>query len=236
MHDHDESGAGFFGQRSEQMLQSMHAAGRSADADHNGFGARLRFSVPFLVAYFSHRSIYSLIDRLPAADRIWPIYQKFRQENIGFADFGTNRPGLGFPLEHPEIWMANRDVLAIGTSAGGFDALRFLAGEFPRDFPASVAVAIHLSSQFRSALGAILTQAGPLLASFAIDGEKLERSHIYIAPAERHLLVESGHLRLGSGPRENNARPSLDPLFRPKTSRSSGARGSSMKLRSRIVF
>jgi two-component system, chemotaxis family, protein-glutamate methylesterase/glutaminase len=110
--------------------------------------------------------------------------------------------------------MANRDVLAIGTSAGGFDALRFLAGEFSRDLPASVVVAIHLSSQFRSALDAILTQAGPLPASFAVDGEKLERGRIYIAPAERHLIVESERLRLGSGPRENNARPALDPLFR----------------------
>jgi two-component system, chemotaxis family, protein-glutamate methylesterase/glutaminase len=110
--------------------------------------------------------------------------------------------------------MANRDVLAIGTSAGGFEALRFLAGEFSHDFPASVVVVIHLSSQFRSELDAILTQAGPLPASFAVDGEKLERGHIYIAPAERHLIVESGHLRLGSGPRENNARPALDPLFR----------------------
>ena len=110
--------------------------------------------------------------------------------------------------------MGNRDVLAIGTSAGGFEALRFLAGEFSRDFPASVVVTIHLSNQFRSELDAILTQAGPLPASFAVDGEKLERSHIYIAPTERHLIVEQGHLRLGSGPRENNARPALDPLFR----------------------
>jgi two-component system chemotaxis response regulator CheB len=110
--------------------------------------------------------------------------------------------------------MANRDILAIGTSAGGFEALRFLAGEFSHDFPASVVVVIHLSSQFRSALDAILTQAGPLPASFAVDGEKLERSHVYIAPAERHLIVERGHVRLGSGPRENNARPALDPLFR----------------------
>src|SRR5262245_56131340 len=110
--------------------------------------------------------------------------------------------------------MANRDVLAIGTSAGGFEALRFLAGEFSHDFPASVVVAIHLSSQFRSALDAILTQAGPLPAKFAVDGDKLERGHIYIAPAERHLIVDSEQLRLGSGPRENNARPSLDPLFR----------------------
>jgi two-component system chemotaxis response regulator CheB len=110
--------------------------------------------------------------------------------------------------------MANRDILAIGTSAGGFEALRFLAGEFSRDFPASVVVTIHLSSQFRSALDAILTQAGPLPAKFAVDGEKFERGHVYIAPAERHLIVEGEQLRLGSGPRENNARPSLDPLFR----------------------
>jgi two-component system chemotaxis response regulator CheB len=110
--------------------------------------------------------------------------------------------------------MANRDILAIGTSAGGFDALRFLAGEFPRDFPASVLVVIHLSSQFNSTLDAILTQAGPLPARFAQDGDKLERSRIYIAPPKQHLLVESDQLRLGSGPRENNARPALDPLFR----------------------
>ena len=110
--------------------------------------------------------------------------------------------------------MANRDILAIGTSAGGFEALRFLAGEFSRDLPASVLVVLHLSAQFRSSLDAILTQAGPLPASFAVDGEKLEKSRIYIAPAERHLIVEGERLRLGSGPRENNARPSLDPLFR----------------------
>jgi two-component system, chemotaxis family, protein-glutamate methylesterase/glutaminase len=110
--------------------------------------------------------------------------------------------------------MANRDILAIGTSAGGFEAMRFLAGEFSRDFPASILVVIHLPSQFRSTLDAILTQAGPLQATFAVDGEKLERGHIYIAPPQRHLLVESEELRLGLGPRENNARSALDPLFR----------------------
>ena len=110
--------------------------------------------------------------------------------------------------------MANRDILAIGTSAGGFEALRFLAGEFSPNFPASVLVVIHQSSQFRSELDAILTQAGPLPASFVADGENLKNGRIYIAPPERHLIVDSERLRLGSGPRENNTRPSLDPLFR----------------------
>jgi two-component system chemotaxis response regulator CheB len=110
--------------------------------------------------------------------------------------------------------MANRDILAIGTSAGGFDALRFLASEFSPDLPASVVVVLHQSGQFRSELDAILTQAGPLPARFASDGDRLAKGHIYIAPAERHLILENEWLRLGSGPRENNARPSLDPMFR----------------------
>lgn len=110
--------------------------------------------------------------------------------------------------------MTNRDLLALGTSAGGFDALRYLAGQFSPDLPAAVLVVIHQSSQFRSELDAILTQAGPLPARFAADGDRLEKGCIYIAPPERHLIVESERLRLGSGPRENNARPSLDPMYR----------------------
>jgi two-component system chemotaxis response regulator CheB len=108
----------------------------------------------------------------------------------------------------------NRDILAIGTSAGGVEALRFLASELPHDLPASVLIVIHLPGHPRSTLDAILTQAGRLPASFAVDGETAKRGRIYIAPPERHLLLEGDKLRLGTGPRENNARPAIDPLFR----------------------
>lgn len=110
--------------------------------------------------------------------------------------------------------MPNRDILAIGTSAGGVDALRFLASELPGDFPASIMVVIHLSAQFESALDAILTQAGPLPARFAHDRVKLEHGQIYIAPPNSHMLTDGGELRLGQGPRENYSRPSIDPMFR----------------------
>src|SRR5436309_1978418 len=110
--------------------------------------------------------------------------------------------------------MANRDILAIGTSAGGFNALRFLANEFPQDLPASVLVVIHLPVGIESHLDALLTQAGPLTATFARDGEAMERGRIYIAPPARHLLVDGDRLGLGGGPRENHARPAIDPLFR----------------------
>lgn len=110
--------------------------------------------------------------------------------------------------------MPNRDVLAIGTSAGGVEALRFLASEFPPDLPASVVMVIHLSAHFESTLDSILTQAGPLPAHFAEDGMKMERGRIYIGPPDSHLLVDGEKLRLGQGARENNTRPAIDPLFR----------------------
>lgn len=110
--------------------------------------------------------------------------------------------------------MANRDILAIGTSAGGFNALRNLARELPGDMPAAVLVVLHLPPQFPSELDAILTQAGQLPATFARDGEAMQRSRIYIAPPAAHLLLDGDRLRLGHGPHENNVRPAIDPLFR----------------------
>ncbi|MBV9533676.1 MAG: chemotaxis protein CheB [Bradyrhizobium sp.] len=111
--------------------------------------------------------------------------------------------------------MVHRDILAIGTSAGGFEALRYLAGEFRPDFPAAVLVVIHLPSHFQSSLDAILAQSGPLTASFATDGARMEPGRIYIGPPDTHLLVtDQDRLKLGRGPRENNCRPAIDPLFR----------------------
>lgn len=110
--------------------------------------------------------------------------------------------------------MANRDIVAIGASAGGIEALQFLARELSADFPAAILVTIHLSSRYPSSLDTILSESGPLAASFATDGERVEHGRIYIAPAERHLLLEGDRLALGSGPRENHARPAIDPMFR----------------------
>lgn len=110
--------------------------------------------------------------------------------------------------------MGNRDLIAIGTSAGGVEALIRLARKFEPDMPACVLVTIHLSSQFRSSLDEILTRAGPLPAHFASDGQAYRKGHIYIAPPDRHLLLDGERLVLGSGPRENSSRPAIDPMLR----------------------
>jgi two-component system chemotaxis response regulator CheB len=110
--------------------------------------------------------------------------------------------------------MANRDVVAIGTSAGGVRALHYLVERLPAGFPASILVTIHLPSYRRSVLDELLAGAGKLGASFAQDGERLRKGHIFVAPPDRHLLLEGDNLSLGSGPRENNSRPAIDPMLR----------------------
>lgn len=110
--------------------------------------------------------------------------------------------------------MANRDILAVGASAGGVEALLSLARTFPADLPASVLVTLHLPPHMRSSLDEIMGRAGRLPAAFARDGEILRKAHIYIAPPDRHLLLDGPRVCLGEGPRENNSRPAIDPMLR----------------------
>ena len=110
--------------------------------------------------------------------------------------------------------MSNHDILAVGTSAGGVAALIFLAKRLQRNFPAAVLLTIHLPSHSKSVLDEVLTSAGPLPAAFARNGDILRKSRIYIAPPDRHLIVDGDRLALGEGPRENNARPAIDPMLR----------------------
>ena len=107
-----------------------------------------------------------------------------------------------------------RDLVVIGASAGGVDALQELVSNLPPEFPAAVLVVLHVASTGTSVLAQILNRKGALPAVFASDGDELERGRIFVAPADHHMLVHDGRIRLTQGPRENGHRPAIDPLFR----------------------
>ena len=104
-------------------------------------------------------------------------------------------------------------IVVIGASAGGVDAISSLAAALPAGFPAAVFVVLHIGAH-RSVLPWLLNQAGSLPACHPKDGDPIRPGHIYVAPPDHHLLVERGNVRLTRGPRENWARPAVDPLFR----------------------
>jgi two-component system chemotaxis response regulator CheB len=110
--------------------------------------------------------------------------------------------------------MPTRDIIVIGASVGGVEALRTIAGGLPKDFPASVFVVLHTSPEAPGILADILDRAGTLPASFAVDGERVLPGRIYVAPPDQHLVVEPNRVRLTRGPKENRFRPAVDPLFR----------------------
>lgn len=104
-------------------------------------------------------------------------------------------------------------VIVIGTSIGGVEALRALAAGLPADLPAAVFVVLHVGAH-KSGLPDLLNRAGALPATHARHGEAIRAGHIYVAPPDHHLTIEPGYVRLTKGPRENWARPAIDPLFR----------------------
>ena len=110
--------------------------------------------------------------------------------------------------------MPNRDIIVIGASMGGVQALVALVSQLPADLPAAVLVVQHTSTQSPGLLGEILDHRGPLRALSAEDQMPLEQGRIYVAPPDRHLLVTAAGLRVVYGPRENRSRPAIDPLFR----------------------
>ncbi|RSM37633.1 chemotaxis protein CheB [Amycolatopsis balhimycina DSM 5908] len=107
-----------------------------------------------------------------------------------------------------------RDVVVVGASAGGVEALRATAAQLPADLPAAVLVALHMPAGGTSALPAILDRAGPLPAQAARNGEPMEHGRVYVAPPDHHLLVSDGTVALSHGPTENGHRPAINALFR----------------------
>jgi len=105
-------------------------------------------------------------------------------------------------------------IIVVGTSAGGVEALQVIARGLPGDLSAAILVVLHCSPQGPNLLPDILGRAGPVAVAAAVDGALIESGKIYIAPPDHHMLVNGNRISLSKGPKENRARPAIDPLFR----------------------
>jgi two-component system chemotaxis response regulator CheB len=108
--------------------------------------------------------------------------------------------------------MPKRDIVVVGASAGGVQVLQEMVQGLPRDYPGTIFVVLHTGPG--SLLPEILSRANTVPAVQAEHHVRYERNRIYVAPPNRHLLINDGVMVLDPGPRENGSRPSVDPLFR----------------------
>jgi two-component system chemotaxis response regulator CheB len=110
--------------------------------------------------------------------------------------------------------MAGQDIIVVGASAGGVEALTRLVGDFPEDLPAAVFIVLHMGANTGTALPRILARQTKLPVDHPADGEMIQPGRVYVAVPDRHLLVGQGIVRVTNGPKENGYRPAVDTLFR----------------------
>jgi two-component system chemotaxis response regulator CheB len=107
-----------------------------------------------------------------------------------------------------------RDVVTIGASAGGVQAIMRVLAKLPGDLPTIVGVVLHRSPYHETQLAAVLGRHAALPVLEPAEGDVLKPGAVYIAPRDQHLRFEDGRARLSRGPREHLTRPAIDPLFR----------------------
>src|SRR5690349_671807 len=116
---------------------------------------------------------------------------------------------------HAFMASKRHDVVVIGTSAGGLEALDTLIGQLPTNLPSSIFIVQHMASENTGeALLHRLSRHRAFHCKLAKNGELFRLGRIYMAPPDTHLLVKKNKVLVTKGARENRSRPGIDPLFR----------------------
>jgi len=109
------------------------------------------------------------------------------------------------------------NIVVIGGSAGSTHALQAILGALPPDFPAPVLIVTHIGAR-ESLLPGVLGRHAALPVRHAVQGELLAPGQVLVAPPDLHLTISAAgermYAQLSRGPKENHARPAIDPLFR----------------------
>lgn len=106
------------------------------------------------------------------------------------------------------------DIIVLGTSAGGVEALQHLVADLPADLPAAVFIVLHTTPSGPGLMPRILRRNSRLQVVDVRDGDPIRHGHVAVAPPDHHLLLEADRVRVVHGPKENRHRPAIDPLFR----------------------
>ncbi len=110
--------------------------------------------------------------------------------------------------------MPGHDIIVVGASMGGLEALRALVSGLAEDLPAALFIVWHMPAESYGLLPELLQRVSFLPVTNAQDGEPIQLGRVHVAPPDQHLLIEAGRVRLTRGPKENRFRPAVDPLFR----------------------
>ncbi|MFN4281520.1 MAG: chemotaxis response regulator protein-glutamate methylesterase [Alphaproteobacteria bacterium] len=163
-----------------------------------------------------HRELLSKIRSLASRPRLLP-----RRAPAAAGQTASSAP-RALPAKRPVVLRkatgAVPAVLAIGSSTGGPQALFTLLRALPKTLSVPVLITQHMPRLFTSILAQHITRNCGQTCAEGVDGELVQKGRIYLAPGDRHMIVEAKGgkpaIRLTEDPPENFCRPSVDPMFR----------------------
>ena len=107
-----------------------------------------------------------------------------------------------------------RDVILIGASVGGVEAIGKVLSGLPKDFKAAIGITLHRSPSHVSMLADVLSTRSKLEVVQARTSQRFAPGGVYLAPPDYHLTFNGGFIVLDHGPREHHSRPSINVMFR----------------------
>ncbi|MCM4077250.1 protein-glutamate methylesterase/protein-glutamine glutaminase [Paractinoplanes hotanensis] len=170
--------------------------------------------------------IYALAGkRRPSAPPAAPTRPGAAPHRVGLPPTGPGRPPAGPPSSAPARTAPRRsapggriDILAIGSSTGGPDALTKVLTGIPADFPVPIVITQHMPPVFTKMFAERLDRSTPLRVVEAGDGMELAAGWAYVAPGDQHLVLHrrgtATLTQLSGAPPENSCRPAVDVMFR----------------------
>lgn len=126
---------------------------------------------------------------------------------------------LNQTVEHSSNKKESVEIILLGVSTGGPEALLSILPQFPAAFPLPVVIVIHMPKLFTRPMAEALSTASLIDVTEAIDNQELLPGHAYLAPGGTHLEIRRGTRNrlishLSNAPPENGCRPAVDVLFR----------------------
>jgi two-component system, chemotaxis family, protein-glutamate methylesterase/glutaminase len=198
------------------MFSTLSAAGASATLEALSAGA-----TDYVTKPSNTGSVEQSIKAVPAA----PIRPGGAPQRAGLPPTGPGRPPTGPPGSAPARTAPRRaapggriDILAIGSSTGGPDALTKVLTGIPADIPVPIVITQHMPPVFTKMFAERLDRSTPLRVVEAGDGMELTAGWAYVAPGDSHLVLNrrgtATLTQLSSAPPENSCRPAVDVMFR----------------------
>lgn len=213
-----------------QIIMASTLTQRNADISIKALAAGAADYIPKPVAkqsiHSSHDFKRELLDKVKALSH---AKRAGRRRNSGPARHGPVAPPETAGSAAPGSGLALRDaskskpeILCIGSSTGGPKALIAILENLGPKFDLPILITQHMPKTFTGILAEHLGRSSGRPSAEAVDGETIERGRIYVAPGERHMLIETRHgrpsLRLDDGPPENFCKPAVDPMLRSAAS------------------